>query len=295
MSVARRRERVVPDHALSVVRQCELLSIGRSGFYYVPCGESALNLALMRLIDEQFMETPFYGSRQMTRHLRRLGHCIGRKRVRRLMRRMGLAAVYQKPRTSMPHPEHAVFPYLLRDLAVERPNHVWCADITYIPMRRGFLYLVAVMDWCTRKVLAWRVSNTMEADFCITAVEEAIERFGAPEIFNTDQGSQFTSPRFVSVLQAEGIRVSMDGRGRWLDNVFIERLWRSLKYECVYLHAFETGSELRAGLKAWIGLYNARRPHSALAGRTPDEAYGAARPLPAPGHAREQATVQQAA
>jgi putative transposase len=166
-------------------------------------------------------------------------------------------------------------------LTIEKPNQVWCADITYIPMRRGFLYLVAVMDWCTRKVLAWRVSNTMDADFCIAAVEEAIGRFGVPEIFNTDQGSQFTSPRFVSVLQGAGIRVSMDGRGRWLDNVFIERLWRSMKYECVYLHAFETGSELRAtehakegGLKAWIGLYNARRPHSALAGRTPDEAFG---------------------
>jgi len=202
MSVARRRELVAPDHALPVVRQCELLSISRSGFYYAPCGESAVNLGLMRLIDEQFMETPFYGSRQMMRHLRRLGHCIGRKRVRRQMRRMGLAAVYQKPRTSMRHPKHSVFPYLLKDLAIERPNQVWCADITYIPMRRGFLYLVAVMDWCTRKVLAWRVSNTMEADFCITAVEEAIERFGAPEIFNTDQGSQFTSPRFVDVLKA---------------------------------------------------------------------------------------------
>jgi putative transposase len=295
MSVARRRELVAPDHVLPVVRQCQLLSISRSGFYYVPCGESAGNLGLMRLIDEQFMQTPFYGSRQMMRHLRRLGHCIGRKRVRRLMRRMGLAAVYQKPRTSVCHPKHAIFPYLLRGLTIERPNQVWCADITYIPMRRGFLYLVAVMDWCTRKVLAWRVSNTMEADFCITAVEEAIHRFGAPEIFNTDQGSQFTSPRFVSVLQDAGIRVSMDGRGRWLDNVFIERLWRSLKYECVYLHAFETGSELRAGLNAWIGLYNARRPHSALAGRTPDEAYGTARPLPARGHAREQAMVQQAA
>ena len=224
MSVARRRELVARDYALPVVRQCELLSISRSGFYYAPCGENAVNLGLMRLIDEQFMQTPFYGSRQMMRHLRRLGHCIGRKRVRRLMRRMGLAAVYQKPWTSVRHPEHALFPYLLRELTIERPNQVWCADITYIPMRPGFLYLVAVMDWCTRKVLAWRVSNTMEADFCITAVGEAIERFGAPDIFNTDQGSQFTSRRFVSVLQDAGIRVSMDGRGRWLDNVFIERL-----------------------------------------------------------------------
>ena len=233
MSVARRRELVALDYDLPVVRRCELLSISRSGFYYAPCGENAQNLALMRLIDEQFMETPFYGARQMMRHLRRLGHPVGRKRVRRLMRRMRLAAVYQRPRTSAPHPEHAVFPYLLRDLRIERANQVWCVDITYIPMRRGFLYLVAVMDWFTRKVLAWRVSNTMEADFCIAAVEEAIGRFGMPEIFNTDQGSQFTSPRFVSILVEAGIRVSMDGRGRWMDNVFIERLWRSLKYECL--------------------------------------------------------------
>jgi putative transposase len=230
----------------------------------------------MQLIDEQFMETPFYGARQMARHLRRCGHCVGRKRVRRLMARMGLAAVYQKPRTSVPHPEHEVFPYLLRDLSIDRPNHVWCTDITYIPMRRGFLYLVAVMDWATRKVLSWRVSNTMEVDFCIAALEAAIEQFGVPEIFNSDQGSQFTSLRFTGVLKDAGIRISMDGRGRWLDNVFIERLWRSLKYECVYLNAFETGSELRAGVTKWIDLYNSRRPHSALADRTPNEAYGSA-------------------
>jgi putative transposase len=296
MSVARRRELVAPDHEhLSIARQCELLSISRSGFYYAPCGASEFTLLLMRLIDEQFLETPFYGARQMMRHLRRRGHRVGRHRVRRLMRLMGLAAVYQKPRTSVPHPEHVVYPYLLRDLTIDRPNQVWCADITYIPMRRGFLYLVAVMDWATRKVLSWRVSNTMEADFCIAAVAEAIGRFGVPEIFNTDQGSQFTSPRFTGVLAEAGIRISMDGRGRWMDNVFIERLWRSLKYECVYLHAYETGSELRAGLSAWVGLYNARRPHTALAGRTPDEVYGLARPLPAPGHAREQATVGLAA
>ena len=232
---------------VSIARRCELLSISRSGFYHTPSGHSAANLALMRLIDEQFMETPFYGSRQMTLHLRRLGHDVGRKRVRRLMRRMGLAAVYQRPRTSVPHPEHRIFPYLLRDLTIERPNHVWCADITYIPMRRGFLYLVAVMDWATRKVLSWRVSNTM------------------------------------------------DGRGRWLDNVFVERLWRSLKYECVYLHGFETGSELRAALKGWIEFYNTRRPHSAHAGRTPDEAYGLAPPFGSPGHARESQTELLAA
>jgi putative transposase len=191
------------------------------------------------------------------------------------MARRGLEPIYQRPRTTVPHPDHQVYPYLLRELAIERPNHVWCADITYIPMRRGFLYLVAVMDWSTRKVLSWRISNTMDADFCIEALEEALARYGRPEIFNTDQGSQFTSPRFTGVLRDAGVRISMDGRGRWMDNVFIERLWRSLKYECVYLHAFETGSELRAGLTEWIGYYNARRPHSTLGGRTPDEAYKA--------------------
>ena len=266
---------IEPGHpALSVVRQCELVSISRSGFYYQPVGETDLNLALMRLIDAQFLETPWYGSRQMASHLRREGYQVGRKRIRRLMAKMGLVPIYQRPRTTVPHPEHRIYPYLLRDMAITRPNQVWCADITYIPMRRGFLYLVAVMDWATRKVLSWRVSNTMDVEFCTAALEEALARFGRPEIFNTDQGSQFTAPRFTSVLHAAGVKISMDGRGRWMDNVFIERLWRSLKYECVYLHAFETGSELRAGLSRWIGYYNARRPHSTLAGRTPDEAYG---------------------
>ncbi len=275
MSVERRRALIEPGHGeLSVVRQCELVSISRSSFYYQPVGETAENLALMRLIDAQFLETPWYGSRQMARHLRRAGHEVGRKRVRRLMGVMGLVPIYQRPRTTVPHPEHRIYPYLLRGLVVERPNQVWCADITYIPMRRGFLYLVAVMDWATRKVLAWRVSNTMDMTFCIEAVREALARFGCPEIFNTDQGSQFTSSEFTDVLRAADVRISMDGRGRWLDNVFIERLWRSLKYECVYLHAFETGSELRAGLLRWIGYYNTGRPHSKLGGRTPDEAYG---------------------
>jgi putative transposase len=274
MSIERRRQLIDPDHPeLSVVRQCELVSISRSGFYYQPAGETPLNLELMRLIDRQFLETPWYGSRQMARHLQREGYTVGRKRVRRLMAKMGLAPIYQRPRTTVPHPEHQIYPYLLREMVIDRPNQVWCADITYIPMRRGFLYLVAVMDWASRKVLSWRISNTMHADFCIEALEEALERFGRPEIFNTDQGSQFTSPRFTGVLRTAGVRISMDGRGRWMDNVFIERLWRSLKYECIYLHAFETGSALRAGLRDWIGYYNARRPHSALAGRTPDEAY----------------------
>src|SRR3954452_1490048 len=275
MSVERRRQMIEPGHpALSVVRQCELVSISPSGFYYQPAGETELNLALMRLIDAQFLETPWYGSRQMASHLRREGYKVGRKRIRRLMAKMGLAPIYQRPRTTVPHPDHRIYPYLLREMAITRPNQVWCADITYIPMRRGFLYLVAVMDWVTRKVLSWRVSNTMDAEFCVAALEEALARFGRPEVFNTDQGSQFPSPRFTGVLHAAGVRISMDGRGRWMDNVFIERLWRSLKYECVSLHAFETGSELRAGLSCWIGYYNARRPHSTLAGRTPDEAYG---------------------
>ena len=265
-----------PDHPeLSFVRQCELVSISRSGFYYQPAGETPLNLELMRLIDRQFLETPWYGSRQMARYLRREGYAVGRKRVRRLMAKMGLEPIYQRPRTTVPHPEHQIYPYLQREMVIERPNQVWCADITYIPMRRGFLYLVAVMDWSTRKVLSWRVSNTMDVEFCIEALEEALARFGRPEISNTDQGSQFTSPRFTGVLRDACVRISMDGRGRWMDNVFIERLWRSLKYECIYLHAFETGSALRAGLTCWIGYYNTRRPHSTLDGRTPDEAYGA--------------------
>ena len=267
---------IEPDHPhLSVVRQCALVSIGRSTFYRAPAPETAENLLLMRLLDEQFLETPWYGSRQMARHLRRLGHAVGRKRVRRLMATMGLAPIYQRPRTTVPHPEHRIYPYLLRDLVVDRPNQVWCADITYIPMRRGFLYLVAVMDWSTRRVLSWRLSNTMDVEFCIAALEEALARFGRPDIFNSDQGSQFTSPRFTEVLTDAGVRISMDGRGRWMDNVFIERLWRSLKYECVYLHAFETGSELRTGLACWIGYYNGARPHSSLGGMTPDEAYAA--------------------
>ena len=255
------------------MRQCQLISISRSAYYGPVKGESPLNLELMRLIDAQFLETPWCGSRQMARHLRRLGHAVGRKRVRRLMARMGLAAVYQRPRTTVPYPEHKVWPYLLRNKLIDRPNQVWCADITYIPMRRGFLYLVAVMDWASRRVLSWRLSNTMDVEFCCEALEEALTRYGRPEIFNTDQGSQFTSPRFTALLTEAGVQVSMDGRGRWMDNVFIERLWRSLKYECVYLNAFETGSEARAGIGRWIEYYNAARPHSALGGRTPTEAH----------------------
>jgi putative transposase len=272
MSIADRRALIDPSHpALSILRQGALVSISRSTFYYAPAPMNEATLGLMRTIDEAFLEMPWYGSRQMAR--RRLGHVVGRKRVRRLMRIMGLTPIYPKPKTSEPHPQHPIYPYLLRNLTIDRPNHVWCADVTYIPMRRGFLYLIAVMDWATRKVLSWRLSNTLEADFCVAALEEAIARFGRPAIFNTDQGSQFTSLAFTKVLKEAGIRISMDGRGRWMDNVFIERLWRSLKYECIDLHVFETGSELRAGLARWIGYYNGQRPHSALGGKTPDEAY----------------------
>ncbi len=220
MSVERRRELIEPEHPrLSILRQCALVSISRSSYYGPGTGETAENLALMRVIDEQFLETPWYGSRRMMRHLRRLGYAVNRKRVRRLMGRMGLQAVYQKPKTTAPHPEHKIWPYLLRDMVIDCPNQVWCTDITYIPMRWGFLYLAVVMDWASRRVLAWRLSNMMDVEFCIEALEEAMALHGRSEIFNTDQGSQFTSPRFTTVLTEAGIRVSMDGRGRWMDNL----------------------------------------------------------------------------
>jgi len=265
---------VEPKHPeLSIVRQCQLLKISRSTYYYEPKGESELNLKLMRLIDEQFLETPFYGSRQMKRHLRRQGYNVGRKRVRRLMRRMGIEAIYQAPKTSKPHPEHKTYPYLLRNMTIDRSDQVWCADITYIPMRRGFLYLVAIMDWATRSVLAWRLSNSMDPSFCVEALEEALAHHGKPEIFNTDQGSQFTSSDFTDVLKDNDIKISMDGKGRWMDNVFIERLWRSLKYECVYLYRPETGTEARMRIGRWFDLYNHERPHSSLDDSTPMEMY----------------------
>ncbi len=258
---------------LSIGKQCRLLSISRSSFYYKPKGETELNLGLMRKIDEQFLETPFYGVRQMTWHLRNEGQPVNVKRVRRLMRLMGLMPIYQKPNTSKAAKGHKIYPYLLRGLRVNRPNQVWCADITYLPMRRGFLYLVAIMDWHTRKVLAWRLSNTAEADSCVDALTEAIHRFGCPAIMNTDQGSQFTSFAWTDRLKRAGVRISMDGKGRFLDNIFVERLWRSLKYECVYLHAWETGSEARAGIGRWMEFYNRKRPHSAHGGKTPTVVY----------------------
>jgi len=266
---------IEPHHRrLSISSQCNLVSIARSSYYYTGKGEGPLNLKLMRLIDEQFLRTPFYGSRQMRKYLRRQGYCVGRHRVRRLMRKMCLEAIFQRPKTSEPHPEHRIYPYLLRKMKINRPNQVWCADITYIPMHRGFLYLVAIMDWATRTVLAWRLSNTMDSSFCVEALEEALSKYGTPKIFNTDQGSQFTSQEFTQVLKDADVLISMDGRGRWMDNVFIERLWRSLKYECIYLHDFEDGLRAKAGIDVWMRFYNEERPHSLFEDdRTPMEEY----------------------
>jgi putative transposase len=258
---------------LPITRQCRLLKLNRSGIYHRPRGESAQNLALMQVIDRQFLETPFFGAQQMTWHLQRLGHCVNIKRIRRLMRFMGLMPVYQKPNTSIPHPEHKRYPYLLGGLNITQPNQVWCADITYVPLARGFLYLVAIMDWASRHVLAWRLSNTMDVGFCVDALDEALNRYGAPGIFNTDQGSQFTSWTWTDRLKEAGVRISMDGKGRFMDNIFIERLWRSLKYECIYLHAFEGGATVRAGIEKWIDFYNRDRPHTAHGGHTPEEYY----------------------
>jgi putative transposase len=257
------------DPALSVAAQCRLLKVARSTLYYQPAPVDPDDLALMRRMDELYLASPFYGSRRMVAVLRREGWEVNRKRVRRLMRVMGLEAIYQKPNTSKGHPAHKVYPYLLRDLVIERPNQVWCADITYIPMARGFVYLVAVMDWFSRRVLAWRLSITLEADFCIDALQDALARHGKPEIFNTDQGVQFTSADFVAVLESRSIRISMDGKGRFLDNIFIERLWRSLKYEEVFIKAYGSVMEARRGIGGWLSFYNEERPHQALGYRTP--------------------------
>ena len=280
MSRGERKRMIRRDHpGMSLSQQCSLLSISRSSFYYTPKGESPANLALMRRIDELFLKYPFYGSRQMVRQLRREGVCVGRHRVRRLMRLMGLQAIYQAPRTSDPHPEHRIYPYLLRNRVLDRPNQVWCADITYIPVQHGFLYLVAIMDWATRHVLAWRLSNTMDASFCVEALNEALSRYGKPEIFNTDQGSPFTRFDFTGVLKAAEITISMDGRGRCMDNIFIERLWRSLKYEAIYLHELTDGFVAERVIDEWIDFYNTERPHSSFDGQTPAEAYGADGPM----------------
>lgn len=272
---------IAREHELPIARQAQLLELSRASVYYRPVAISAADLQLMRRIDELHLELPFAGARMLRDLLNQEGQRVGRKHVRTLMRRMGIEAIYRKKNTSRPHPEHAVFPYLLRGLAIGRPNQVWACDITYIPMARGFVYLVAVMDWFTRKVLAWRLSNSLSADFCVEALEEAIAKFGVPEIFNTDQGAQFTSAEFIGVLKRHQIRISMDGRGRWRDNVFVERLWRSIKYEEVYLHAYENVSAARAGITCYIQFFNTRRPHSALDRRAPDAVYFDSLPLAA--------------
>jgi putative transposase len=270
MSAPDRRALVDRAHGtLSLRRQCVLLGVARSGVYRPPRPANDDDLELMRWLDELFLAWPFLGSRRMTALLRAEGYAVNRKRVQRLMRRMGIAALGPKPRTTKPAPGHKVFPYLLRGLTIERPNQVWAADITYIPIGRGFLYLVAIMDWASRAVLAWRLSNTMDSSFCVAALEEALARFGRPQIFNTDQGSQFTGAAFTGALASAGILISMDGRGRWMDNVFIERLWRSLKHEDIYLKGYADGHEARAGIGAWVAFYNGRRPHQALGNRTP--------------------------
>ena len=253
----------------SIRRQCALLGVARSGIYRGARPANDNDLALMRRLDQLFTGWPFLGSRRMTAMLRAAGHSINRKRVQRLMRKMGIAALGPKPRTTKPAPGHKIFPYLLRNVVINRPNQVWAADITYVPIGRGFLYLVAVIDWASRAVLAWRLSNTMDTAFCVSALEEALARFGKPEIFNTDQGSQFTSAVFTGTLAAAEIRISMDGRGRWMDNVFIERLWRSLKYEDIYLKGYADGHEAKQGIADWVTFYNHRRPHQSLANRTP--------------------------
>lgn len=260
-------------HDLPLTRQCQILNLARSTVYYEPAPLLQEDLAFMRRIDELHLDYPFAGSRMLRDLLRKEDHLIGRKRVRRLMRKMGIEALYRKPDTSRRHAAHPVYPYLLRGMTIDRPNQVWATDITYIPMRRGFVYLAAVLGWATRRVLAWRLSNTLTADFCVDAVQEAIHRYGCPDIFNTDQGSQFTGEAFTALLKDNGIWISMDGKGCWRDNVFVERLWKSVKYEEVYLHAYDSVSEAKAGLRRYFDFYNARRPHQSLDGQTPDEIY----------------------
>ena len=268
---------------LAVKRQGQLLDLSRSSVYYTPRPVSDRDLGLMRQLDELHLEAPFYGARKLAAALRREGHEVGRRHVTTLMRRMGIEALYRRPRTSIPARGATIYPYLLENVVIERPNQVWASDLTYLPMAHGFLYLMAILDIASRKVLAWRVSNTMRADFCVEALEEALRMFGPPEIFNTDQGSQFTSEDWTTPLKAADVAISMDGKGRWIDNIFIERLWRSVKYEDVYLHAYASGSDARQSLRTYFAFYNARRVHESLGYATPDEVYfGAlAEPLPA--------------
>jgi putative transposase len=260
-------------HELALTRQAKLLKLSRSSVYYRPRPVSPADLAIMRRIDELHLEYPFAGSRMLRDLLRGEGVETGRQRVARMMKRMGIEALYRRPNTSKPAPGHKIYPYLLRGLAVARPNQVWAMDITYIPMARGFVYLAAVVDWFSRRVLSWRVSITMEVEFCLEAVEEALARHGRPEIFNTDQGSQFTSQDFTGLLLGNAIAISMDGRGAWRDNVFVERLWRSVKYEEVYLRAYDNVAQARASIDRYLNFYNRKRPHSSLDARTPDDAY----------------------
>lgn len=261
------------SHDLPVARQCQVLSLSRSSVYYQPRPVSEDNVQLMRRLDALHLEYPFMGSRQLGKQLRCEGRSVSRGRISRLMRLMGIKAIYRKPNTSAPHPAHPVYPYLLRNKVIDRPNQVWATDITYIPMSRGFVYLCAVMDWASRKVLAWRLSNTLTTDFCVEAVQEAICRHGTPEIFNTDQGSQFTSVEFTGLLQQHGIQISMDGKGCWRDNVFVERLWKSLKYEEVYLHAYDSMTVARRRIEWYFEFYNRRRSHTSLDNKTPEEFY----------------------
>jgi putative transposase len=260
-------------HELSVTRQAQAVGIARSTVYYLPRTTSDADLALMKQIDKLHTEFPFAGSRMLRRLLAINGSKVGRRHVKTLMTRMGIEALYRRPRTTKPEPGHKIYPYLLRGVEVTRPNQVWATDITYIPMARGFVYLTVVLDWYSRRVLSWRVSVSMEASFCIEALEEALAKHGRPEIFNTDQGSQFTCEAFTDVLRKQDIKISMDGKGAWRDNVFVERLWRSVKYEEVYLHAYDSVSDARASIGRYLDLYNSRRPHSSLDDRTPDQAY----------------------
>ena len=262
-----------PEHALPICKQAEELEISRSTIYYKPQPVSKADLLLMRRIDELHLSYPFAGSRMLRDMLSQQGVEVGRRHVRTLMRRMGIETLYRRPNTSKPAPGHKIYPYLLRGVVITRPNQVWSTDITYIPMEHGFVYLVAVVDWFSRRVLAWRLSNTIDTSFCLDALEEAITKYGRPDIFNTDQGSQFTSEAFTGRLKKEGIEISMDGKGRWADNVFVERLWRSLKYEHVYLHAYESVAEAREKIGRYFDFYNRERPHSSLEAQTPDQVY----------------------
>ena len=271
--MSERKQVINKENPLPIVRQCQLLDVARSTAYYRPKQASDSDLKLMRLIDEIHLELPMYGSRRLRDELKDRGHPVNRKRVQRLTRQMGITALYPKKRTTIPGEGHKIYPYRLKGLTIDRPNQVWSTDITYVPMTKGFMYLVAIMDWHTRKVLSWRVSNSMDTHFCIEALEEALARFGAPEIFNTDQGAQFTSTAFTDVLKSHNITISMDGKGRWIDNVFIERLWRTVKYEDLYIKAYETPAELRKGLKNFFSFYNSRRRHAALGRKTPDSVY----------------------